>query len=327
MRNPLNKIELKSKYLIPVFCTFEIEIEKDIIYVEVSSKPQKGKHWFITINSTKSKYEDDSYIIENSELSEEATPLQIATALCNKLKIVNSFKVKNIKKNYIDLHIPKLMEQSLISLNYPEQDSKIERLSGCILFADLKDFSNWSLNAEPEQITEVFQVISERVVQMSIDYFFDYWKLLGDGILLVWHGVDSIDNAISAAYELHKKYWYYRKDVKFKIPIGFRIAICSGFFTKYTSATFFENVIIKDYIGPIINMAARLQSFANPGEVLVNKNARMNSKSNWFTYTKVSGEIQNKVLCTKGFSPNEDEIYKVNHKYFNNDWENFITLK
>ena len=328
MRNLLNQIELKSKYLMPIYCAFEIEIDTDIIYVEISSKPQKGKNWHITINSNNpSKYEDDSINIENSDLSEEATPEQIASNICKKLKIIIPYKIKNIKKNFIELNIPKLMEQSLISLNYPEQESKIERLSGCVLFADLKNFSNWSLNAEPEQLSEVFAVISERVVQMSIDYYFDYWKLLGDGILLVWHGEDSIDNSIDAAYALHKKYWYYREEAKFKVPLGFRIAICSGFFTKYTSATFFENIIIKDYIGPIINMAARLQSFANPGEVLVNKNAKMNSKSDWFTYQKVSNEIQTEVLRTKGFSPNEDEIYRVNHKYFNNDWENFIITK
>lgn len=51
---------------------------------------------------------------------------------------------------------------------------------------------------------------------MLIDYPFDYWKLLGDGIMLVWESKKdesmAVDSAIDAAYELHKKYWYYRKE-------------------------------------------------------------------------------------------------------------------
>ncbi|PIP77711.1 MAG: hypothetical protein COW85_07565 [Ignavibacteria bacterium CG22_combo_CG10-13_8_21_14_all_37_15] len=328
MNDPLSQIEIKSKYISSIRLSFEIEVEGDIIFIEFSNLPIEKQPWCGFHHSK--KYGSGSYPLYAVEGGLNASPTQIAESLCKEIKAGPPKNVSNIKKNYVDLKIPSFIKQSLVSLNYPEQTSKVERLNGCVLFADLREFSSWSLLAQPEQVTEVYEVISERVVQMAQDYPYDYWKLLGDGIMLIWHCDDSIsdtvDFAIAAAFELHKKYWYYQKDSFFKVPSGFGIGICGGPFSKYTSRTYYESVLLKDYIGPIINMAARLQTEAQPGEVFVNRFIQKNSRYHEYTFSCISDELQKRIISTKGFSKNESEIYKVTSKYFTSDWNNFITI-
>lgn len=132
---------------------------------------------------------------------------------------------------------------------------------------------------------------------MLIDYPFDYWKLLGDGIMLVWESKKdesmAVDSAIDAAYELHKKYWYYRKETNFNVPAGFGIAICGGELIKFSSTTFFEFCVVQDYLGSIVNQVARLQNLAKPGEVLVNERVKKMSKSDWYSFVDVTAVLKN----------------------------------
>ncbi|MFH1525067.1 MAG: adenylate/guanylate cyclase domain-containing protein [Bacteroidota bacterium] len=329
MNDPLSQIEIKSQYISAIRLSFEIEVEEDIIFIKFSDLPNEGQPWYGYHKSE--KYGSGCYPLNNVAGGINASPIQISESLCNVIKAGKPKNIRNIQKNYVDLNIPHFIKQSLVSLNYPEQISNVERLNGCVLFADLREFSNWSLAAEPEQINEVYEVISERIVQMAQDYPYDYWKLLGDGVMLVWHCnhsiSDTVDFAIAAAFELHKKYWYYQKDSSFKVPSGFGIAICGGYFSKHTSRTYYERVLLKDYIGPIVNMAARLQTVAQPGEVFVNRFIQKNSKYKDYTFNQISEELQKEIISKKGFSQNESDIYKVSNKYFNNNWSNYITLK
>ena len=76
----------------------------------------------------------------------------------------------------------------------------------------LETFATWCMYAENEQINEIYEVIKEIIEEFPKDYLINYWKLLGDGIMLVWevenNEANSANCAIGAAYELHKKYWY-----------------------------------------------------------------------------------------------------------------------
>ncbi len=207
------------------------------IYQKKNDEPWYGEH-------KSNRYGHGYLSLYDIKNGSEATPEDIALGFCKKLKIKKPFKIQNIQSNYIDLYIPEFIKKSLVSPNYPEQSPEISRVLGYVMFADLRGFSNWALSVEPEQVSEVYDVLSGSVVQMMKDYPYSYWKLLGDGIMLVWE-VDqdedvAVDNAIGAAYELHKKYWYFRKESVSQVPEGFGIAITGGHFTKYESSTFFE---------------------------------------------------------------------------------------
>lgn len=228
----------------------------------------------------------------------------------------------NVKQYYI----PEFIKRGLVFPNQFNENPMPKRLMACVLFADLRGFSNWCLTAKHEEISEVFDVISGCVVQMLIDYHYDYWKLIGDGIMLVWdinNNTDAVDNAIGAAFELHKKYWYYWKESKTTVPKGLGIAICGGEVIKYASSTFFQSVIVTDYLGPIVNQTSRFQSLAQSGQVLVNKFIKDNSKHDWYSFADMSSHYNLQIESQKGILETEKQIYLIKHKYFDSNWDKF----
>lgn len=325
MEDPLALVGCRSKFLRPIRLSFDIVLPDDTISVSYSHIPRKNEPWYGYYES--SKYGSGLRPLHNVIGGPNATPEAIADELCRSLNADKPTKVNNIRRNYVDLYIPRFVELGPIAPNYPERNTTIERVIGYVMFADLREFSTWSLTAEPEQIHEIYELISDRVAQMLIDYPFSYWKLLGDGIMLVWEAdkseSDAVDCAIGAAYELHKKYWYYRKDALSVVPSGFGIAICGGHLTKFSSATFFESCIVNDYLGPIINQAARLQTLAEPGQVLVNRRVAKTSVFDWYSFEDISDLLGERLEQLKGISGFEKEVYKIRHRYFSTDWERF----
>ena len=258
----------------------------------------------------------------------EEIPNKVTEVLLPLIRVQEQGIIDNIQRNYVDLYVPSFIKMGPVYPNYPEIDLDIRRVTGYVLFADLRGFSKWSMHAEPEQIHELYSVISDIIVEYPSDYLINYWKLLGDGIMLVWE-VENDENNIAnctldAAYELHKKYWYYQKESLHQVPEGFGIAVCGGNFTRFRSATFFESCVVSDYLGPVVNQAARLQSLAKAGEVLVNRRTEKMANYHWYSFINVSEDLKNEIAGLDGLSPYEREVFKVRHKYFGPSWQNFI---
>lgn len=319
MKDLISSIGTRSEFIRRICLSFDIVLRDDIIRISFPFLPAKNEPWYGYHES--SKYGSGMFPIENVTGREKATPMAIAEALCTELGAGKPRTVRNICRNYVDLYMPNFIKLSQVKPNYPKQSTKIGRIIGYVLFADLRGFSTWSLTAEPEQISELYEVISDRVAQMLVDYPFDYWKLLGDGIMLVWESGDTESNtadcAIGAAYELHGKYWYYRTKAPYGAPKGFGIAICGGSLIKFSSATFFEQCVVNDYLGPIVNQAARLQALAKPGEILVNKRVAKMSEDDWYTFKDVTNALESKMKKLKGLRQSERDVFKLKHKYYN----------
>lgn len=298
----------------------------DVIYIKFSSIPKDDAPWLCEYRSA--KHGAGMIPIYGLGKDIEVTAEKITKAFCDIKKVQKYIRIDNIQKNYVDLYISPFVKMGPVYPNYPEIDSDINRVSGYVLFADLRGFSNWCMYAENEQINEIYEVIKEIIEEYPKDYLINYWKLLGDAIMLVWEAEndepDSASCAIGAAYELHKKYWYYQKQSLHRVPDGFGIAVCGGNFTRFRSSTFFESCVVSDYLGPIVNQASRLQSIAKAGEVLVNRKAKNDARDDWYTFVNVSEELKKEIECLKGLSPDEREVFKVCHKYFGPSWENFI---
>lgn len=315
--NPIESIRLKSKLISPVVLAFDIVLPDDVLRVNFSYIPDIGEPWSYDYSSV--KHGSGLIAITNVVGGSCTTPAELATELCRHLRVPTSFKIRNIEKNCIDLMIPGFVDRSLVSPNHREQEPSSERVLGFVLFADLRGFSDWSLNTAPEHTTEFYDLISQGVVNMFINYRYDYWKLLGDGVMLIWEGKsnesDAADAAIGAAHELHSRYFSFKEDAPYETPSGFGIAICGGFVTKYQSRTFFETIILQDYIGPVVNQAARLQTLARPGQVLVNRRIRRASSVDWYSFENVTSELGKQLASLKGLSEFEREIYLVTHGY------------
>jgi class 3 adenylate cyclase len=72
---------------------------------------------------------------------------------------------------------------------------------------------------------------------------------------------------------------------------------------------------LQDYIGPVVNQAARLQTLAKPGQVLVNRRIQRATSVDWYSFENVTSKLGKRLTSLKGLSEFEREIYLVTHKY------------
>ena len=163
------------------------------------------------------------------------------------------------------------------SLTLTDKVSSIhgEKVDVVVVYADLRGFAQWSLESSAHQITKVIEVVYDRVIQLAFFYKHTFHKFLGDGFLLIWevknHGTraDALRWALAASFEIHKRYWYIARTLKFSPPPGFGIGISSGTVVRIDPETFIPELNEPDFVGYPMNSGARLQKLAGPyGTVL-----------------------------------------------------------
>lgn len=167
-----------------------------------------------------------------------------------------------------------------------------------VLFADIRGFSNWcNSGAGLDHVGHVIKTQYERLIQISNDQHPCFHKFLGDGFLLLWEtdqGMDSalcLKLAIDAAFEIHKKYWYFAKELPYKAPAGYGIGISVGSAIRIQPETFLKEMNEIDFLGYPLNCGARMQSLSGPfGVTLCSSTAaRIAESPDEFLYPAVPG--------------------------------------
>jgi len=151
-------------------------------------------------------------------------------------------------------------------------DSKLSGVQSdvVVLFADLRGFSTWCTSASLEQVAEIIKIQYERVIQICNDFHHTFHKFLGDGFLLLWEPDADLNlnvcvkHALDASAEVHKKYWYLVKDLKYKAPLGYGIGMSLGHAIRIQPETFIKEMNEIDFLGYPLNCSARMQSLADP---------------------------------------------------------------
>lgn len=249
-------------------------------------------------------------------LTARSSNRQILDAFCREQDLPMARRVLRGRQDIAELHFPRPLETALVRHARLKDKDMVQRVSGFVLFADLRGFSPWSLDASADAISELFEVVSDRVMQFQIDYPFSYWKLLGDGIMLVWEesripGYSCATSACGAAWELHRKYAAYRSDCEHELPEGFGIAVCGGEILRLESATFFESCLVKDYLGPVVNQSARMQSLASAGTTLVNLATKRLADPRFHKFRDVSRQLDERRSTLKGYPSSDKQIFEL----------------
>jgi class 3 adenylate cyclase len=170
------------------------------------------------------------------------------------------------------------------SLSVVDKSSLIrgEKLDVIVVYADLRNFAEWSLTSPASNITRVIEVVYERVIQLAFFYKHTFHKFLGDGFVLIWEVKDhksqaeALHWAIAAAFEIHKRYWYIAEQLLFPSPLGFGIGISCGEVVRIDPDTFIPEFNESDFVGYPMNCGARLQKLAGPyGTVLDSNGVRI----------------------------------------------------
>jgi PAS domain S-box-containing protein len=154
----------------------------------------------------------------------------------------------------------------------PGGDKKI----ATVLFADIRGYTSFSENKEPEYIIGVLNEYFSQAVEVIVEYRGYIDKFIGDAIMAAW-GVPMMSReqdaelAVTCALEMQKlvssrERTFFRGDAS-KLRVGI------GMHTGELVAGNLGSSRRMDYsvIGDTVNVAARLEGVAGPGEVVITK--------------------------------------------------------
>jgi adenylate cyclase len=173
-------------------------------------------------------------------------------------------------KSYLS---PRLMDQI-------RSDPDILKLGGArkritVMFSDIVDFTAFSDQADPQEIQDVLETYfgDSASVIFAQDGVID--KYMGDGILAFFENdgddITSASRAVTCALQLqaraHELDQHYREQNRF--PFAIRVGLATGY-AKVGNIGPVEKI---DYtvIGSVVNLAARLQSAGDPGNVIIDE--------------------------------------------------------
>ncbi|HUF53349.1 MAG TPA: adenylate/guanylate cyclase domain-containing protein [Dehalococcoidia bacterium] len=152
-----------------------------------------------------------------------------------------------------------------------------ERRQVTVFFSDLEGFTALNERLDPEDVRDIVNKVWERAGEIVARYDGRISKLLGDAVLAVFGDPvaheDDPARAVRAALELHEAVEALNRDVEPRIgsPIGMHTGVNTG--VVLTS----ETVLDGKQTGPLgdtSNVASRLQSLAETGQVLVGPETR-----------------------------------------------------
>jgi class 3 adenylate cyclase len=157
-----------------------------------------------------------------------------------------------------------------------EKSLSTERKRITIFFSDIQGFSALSEELEAETLTEVLNSYLTEMTRIATKHNGTIDKFIGDAVMIIFGDAKSEGiktdclRAVSMAIEMRKKMkelhqrWY---NQGIKNPLLIRMGINTGFCTVGSFGT--SHYMDYTVLGTHVNLASRLESAAEPGEILL----------------------------------------------------------
>ncbi|MBU2498446.1 MAG: adenylate/guanylate cyclase domain-containing protein, partial [Proteobacteria bacterium] len=154
-----------------------------------------------------------------------------------------------------------------------------------VLFSDIRNFSSFTERLEPEELFQLLDKYLSEMTKLIHQYEGTLNKIVGDGMLVFFGDPipmeDHAERAVMMAIEMQKKV----TDLKHEwLQYGHELGIGIGINTGYMTIGNIGSDIHKDYtvIGNQVNIAARLETLAKAGQILISRR----------TYTRVKELVE-----------------------------------
>ncbi|HVB02232.1 MAG TPA: adenylate/guanylate cyclase domain-containing protein [Chitinophagaceae bacterium] len=179
---------------------------------------------------------------------------------------LQAIKENNILKMYVD-------ETVLNFMGTREFESSLmvnENIQATVAFIDICSFTTISENEEPDTVVRLLNSYFDAMVREIIAQNGYIDKFMGDAIMAVFRGNFHLDRAIDACLSLRKQIESLPPQ-EGKLPFSLQLAIGINGGDMISGNIGSGNLKRLDYtvIGDTVNMAQRLQSVANPGQILI----------------------------------------------------------
>ncbi len=159
-----------------------------------------------------------------------------------------------------------------------ERDVRLEtqRKKLAVFFSDIKGFTELSEEMEPEALTELLNHYFNGMSEVALRYGGTIDKFVGDSIMVFFGDPTSRGQredafaCVSMAIDMRKQMKIMRQKWRsqgIKTPLEIRMGISTGYTTVGNFGA--ENRMDYTIIGKEVNLASRLESLAEAGEILV----------------------------------------------------------
>ena len=216
----------------------------------------------------------DTVTAQAAQLNEQATQL----AEWNKrLEARVSEQVNEIERmSRLERFLSPQVAKVIASSADGEQHLASHRREVTVLFCDLRGFTAFTEDAEPEEVMAVLRDYHESVGTLIFQYEGTLERFLGDGIMIIFNDpipcADHTERAVRLALDMRNAVEKVLNDWKRKgHTLGFGIGIASGYATLGQIG--FEQR--RDYtaIGSVTNLASRLCDEAKAGQIVISQRA------------------------------------------------------
>ena len=191
---------------------------------------------------------------------------------------LNAIKENNILKMYVDETVLNFMGTKEFESSLMEN----ETVEATVVFIDICSFTSISEKEKPDKIVELLNSYFDIMVKEIIDQKGFVDKFIGDAILAVFRGEHHLDRAIDACLSIKEEI---RKladaaktgDVKPNISVG----INSGELISGNIGSSSLKRLDYTVIGDVVNTAQRLQSVAEPGQIIISESSYQQVKESF----------------------------------------------
>ena len=252
--------------------------------------------------------------VDSSELLARVKSLLRIKHLHDELSEINQSLEQKVKEQVEQIqNLSRLKQyfspQLAESLIHDENIGKVRRKNLTIFFIDIRDFTSLSEKMEPEELLNLLNGYFSEMTQIIFDHGGTVGKFMGDGIMGFFGDPEECPDHSQRAIKMALKMQERVKELNEKsffwgdFPLSIGIGINTGYVTVGDVGP--ENHRDYTVIGRHVNLAARLESEAKPGQILISQR----------TYNLVKSTIEAekmREIAMKGFE-SPVPVYKVYH--------------
>lgn len=208
-------------------------------------------------------------------------------------KTLKAIKENNILKMYVDETVLNFMDTREFETSLMEN----ETVEATVAFVDICSFTSISENESPDLVVKLLNNYFDLMVKEIIDQGGHIDKFIGDAIMAVFRGDHHLDRAIDACLSLRDKIGdlpAISEHITYKPNVS--IGINSGELVSGNIGSVSLKRLDYTVIGDVVNTASRLESAAEPGQIIISEDSYQKVKES-FKCNKV-GEVslKNKAL-------------------------------
>lgn len=246
---------------------------------------------------------------EKARLKEVEAKENLKSELANREEIIRSKTEEAIRLNILYSQFsPQIVES--IKMGRLKLEAGGQRAQICSIFIDIVNSTERVTRIDKDKVDKVLSKFLDDTIKILLKYDITIDKFLGDGLLGFCNAPlprqDFVSRVVKAALEVRaqikseddffERYW--------QAPLQIRIGIAKGYVNVgfYGSQKYFRSYTA---IGPVVNLASRLCSSAEPNQIVVDADV----------YDIVKNDFNLKSLGKKALKGFENDVifaYEVN---------------